>query len=207
MDSFRESERTISDGFELANLPASQLKLAMSQTASAEALVEERRGQKKLAIRQLQILLGKYPSGGHRVPGQIRFAAEDAAGWASIRSIHRRADMIAAERRAAAADKRIREAELALLPQIRPYRQGWDSQRDPAQLDQSGQCHLVDRWWISARRCWPVERSRPTSPSAKRLLNESIANYQRTALIAFTEVENALTAEDLLRRRETALVR
>ena len=206
LDSFRESERTISDGFELANLPASQLKLAMSETASAEALVEERRGQKKLAIRQLQILLGKYPSGNIESPGKFASLPETPPAGLPSDLIHRRADMIAAERRAAAADKRIREAELALLPQISLTGSGGtasETLRNSINPD-----NVI--WSIAGsigQTLLAGGEIKANVSKREAIAKESIANYQRTALTAFTEVENALTAEDLLRRREGALQR
>lgn len=206
LDSFRESERTISDGFELANLPASQLKLAMSETASAEALVEERRGQKKLAIRQLQILLGKYPSGNIESPGKFASLPKTPPAGLPSDLIHRRADMIAAERRAAAADKRIREAELALLPQISLTGRGGtasETLRNSINPD-----NVI--WSIAGsigQTLLAGGEIKANVSKREAIANESIANYQRTALTAFTEVENALTAEDLLRRRENALQR
>lgn len=206
LDSFRESERTISDGFELANLPASQLKLAMSQTASAEALVEERRGQKKLAVRQLQILLGKYPSGSVESPGKFASLPKPPPAGLPSDLVHRRADLIAAERRAAAADKRIREAELALLPQIRLTGTGGtasETLRNSINPD-----NII--WSIAGgvgQTLLAGGEIKANVSKRNAIADEAIANYQRTALIAFTEVENALTAEDLLRRRETALIR
>ena len=206
LDSFRESERTIGDGFELANLPASQLRLAMSQTASAEALVEERRGQKKLAVRQLQILLGKYPSGSIESPGKFASLPKPPPAGLPSDLVHRRADMIAAERRAAAADKRIREAELALLPQIDLTGSGGtasETLRNAINPD-----NVI--WSLAGsvgQTLLAGGEIKATVSKREAIADEAIANYQRTALLAFTEVENALTAEDLLRRREGALIR
>ncbi|MGI9243602.1 MAG: efflux transporter outer membrane subunit [Verrucomicrobiales bacterium] len=206
LDSFRESERTISDGFELANLPASQLRLAMAETASAEALVEERRGQKKLAVRQLQILLGKYPSGSVESPGKFSSMPKPPPAGLPSDLVHRRADMIAAERRAAAADKRIREAELALLPQINLTGTGGtasETLRNSVNPD-----NVI--WSIAGsvgQTLFAGGEIKANVSKREAIAKEAIANFQRTALIAFTEVENALTAEDLLKRREAALQR
>ena len=206
LESYRESERTISDGFELANLPASQLRLAKSQTASAEALVEERRGQKTLAIRQLQILLGEYPSGKYTAPGKFsRLPKAPPTGLPSD-LIHRRADMIAAERRVAAADKRIHEAKLALFPQISLTGSGGtasETLRNSLNPD-----NLI--WSIAGSVSQVVFSGGEVAANVskrKAITEEEIANYQRTALNAFSEVEGALTSEDLLRRREESLLR
>jgi multidrug efflux system outer membrane protein len=206
LKSYKESERTIGDGFELANLPASQLRLAKSQTASAEALVEERRGQKKIAIRQLQILLGKYPSGKLDTPGRFASLPKPPPSGLPSDLLHRRADMIAAERRVAAADKRIREAKLAILPQISLTGSGGtasETLRNVLNPD-----NLV--WSLAgsiAQTLFAGGEIRANVSKRQALAEEAIANYQRTALGAFSEVENALTAEDILRRREAALVR
>lgn len=206
LKSFEESERTIGDGFELANLPASQLRLAKSQTASAEALVEERRGQKKAAVRQLQILLGEYPSGSVEAPGKFAKLPKPPPAGLPSDLIHRRADMIAAERRVAAADKRIREAQLAIFPQINLTGSGGtatESLRNVLNPD-----NIV--WSLAgsvAQTAFAGGEILANVSKRQALADEAIANYQRTALNAFSEVENALTAEDILRRRESALMR
>ena len=204
--SFRESERTISDAFELADQPASQLRLAKSQTASAEALVEERKAQRKLAIRQLQILLGEYPSGEFQSPSKFSALPKPPPAGLPSDLIHRRADMIAAERRVAAADKRIKEAKLAIFPQIKLTGSGGTATETLSNVLNPD--NIV--WSIAgsaAQAVFAGGEIRANVGKRKALSEEAIANYQRTALNAFSEVENALTLEHLLSRRESALAR
>ena len=206
LDSYKESERTISDGFELADLPASQLRLAKSQTASAEALVEEREGQKKLAIRQLQILLGKYPSGNISSPGKFAKLPEPPPAGLPSDLVHRRADMIAAERRFAAADERIREAKLAILPRISLTGSGGTASET---LNNSLNPDNII-WSIAGSASQVLFAGGEILANVdkrKAIVEERLAEYNRTALNAFSEVENALTFETILRRREAALVR
>jgi len=206
LNSYKESERTISDGFELANVPASQLRLAKSQTASAEALVEERKGQKKMVIRQLQVLLGKYPSGSVETPGKFASLPKPPPSGLPSDLLHRRADMIAAERRVASADKRIREAKLAVLPQIKLTGSGGTASETLSNVLNPD--NIV--WSLAgsiAQTAFAGGEITANVSKRKALAEEAIANYQRTALKAFSEVENALTAEDILRRREAALIR
>ena len=206
LDSFKESERTISDGFELANLPASQLKLAMSQTASAEALVEERKGQKKLAIRQLQILLGKYPSGNIDAPGKFAKLPKPPPAGLPSELLRRRADVIAAERRVAAAAARIEEAKRAAWPQIKLTSSGGTATESLTNV-----LNPDNAIWALAggvtQTIMAGGEIRANESKREAIYDETVANYQRVALNAFTEVENALTLEDLLRRREAALTR
>ncbi len=206
LKSFRDSEQTVRDQFELAAQSASQLRLIMSDVASAEALVAERLQQKKSAARQVEILLGRYPKGeldaGPTLPKMPKLAPPGIPSEV----LHRRTDIIAAERRIAAADKRILEAKLALLPRITltgSAGTATDSLSDVLNADSNV-------WNIGANAAQTVFAGgeiRGNVERRKAVAREALANYQTVALQAFTEVEDALTADTMLRRREDALVR
>jgi outer membrane protein TolC len=159
-----------------------------------------------LAIRQLQTLLGKYPSGSIESPGRFASLPKPPPSGLPSNLLHRRADMIAAERRAAAASKRIREAELAILPQIKLTGSGGTATENLRNvLDPD---NVI--WSLAGSIGTTVFAGGEIKANISKreaIAEEEIAMYQRTALTAFSEVENALTAEDLLRRREAALVR
>src|SRR5690606_38913141 len=75
--------------------------------------------EKERAVRQLELLLGRYPSGklvgGARLPG---LSSQPPAGLPS-ELLLRRPDILSAERKLAADGRRTREAKLARFPSLR----------------------------------------------------------------------------------------
>ena len=75
---FRETEEAIRDRFEAGinageAARASQMRLAMADVENAREIVAQRQDTEKRTMRQLELLLGRYPEGsiksGARLPG------------------------------------------------------------------------------------------------------------------------------------------
>ena len=125
-----------------------------------------------------------------------------------LEMLERRPDLIAAERRVAAAFNRVGEAKAARLPRlILNANVAGPRQRDPAA--EAG--FRESRPAASGRSCWrPIYQGGALKTQVEiRTLEqkEAIADYARMALRALGDVENALAAGKTLAEREQLLQR
>jgi NodT family efflux transporter outer membrane factor (OMF) lipoprotein len=156
------------------------------------------------AIRALEILLGRYPSAATVVVPQLpRQPSAVPAGLPST-LLERRPDVIAAERRVAAAFHRVQEAKAARLPTI--------SLTTGLSAISSDLFVLKERdnpvWNLGAALLAPIYKGGALKTQVEIRTAEqkqSIAAYASVALRAFLEVESALAAEFAARDREQIL--
>lgn len=194
-------ERAIDDGGS-----AAQVRLTESEVATGEATLAQRRQERARALRQLELLLGRYPSGklaaGARLP---QVPAMPPAGLPS-ELLLRRPDILAAERRLAAEGRRGDQARLARFPSIRLTGSAGtttDSLRDVLRSDYgiwSLGGSLAQPLFEGGRIAGGIDRARADE-------REAAAALHRIVLGAFGEVEQALAAEGFLRERENAAAR
>jgi multidrug efflux system outer membrane protein len=171
--------------------------------AYRDALREIELGRSQ-AIRALELLLGRYPAAAATTSPQLPgFPGEVPAGLPS-ELLERRPDVVAAERRVAAAFHRIGEAKAARLPKI--------SLTTGVSAITSELFVLKDHsnpvWSVGANLLAPIF----TGGALKRQVEirtaeqkQAIAEYAVVGLRAFGEVESALAAEIAARDREQIL--
>ncbi len=156
------------------------------------------------AIRALEILLGRYPSAvivvSPSLPGQ---PAAVPAGLPS-ELLERRPDVIAAERRVAAAFNRVGEAKAARLPTI--------TLTTGVSTISSDLFVLQDRdnpvWNAGANLLVPIFRGGALKTQVDIRTaeqKEAVAAFASIGLRAFNEVESAMAAEFAAREREQIL--
>ena len=156
------------------------------------------------AIRALELLIGRYPAAAAAVtpslPGQ---PAAVPAGLPS-QLLERRPDVIAAERRVAAAFHRVGEAKAARLPTI--------ALTAGASVISSDLFVLKERdnpiWNLGASLLAPIYRGGALKTQVEIRTAEqklAVAAYASIGLRAFGEVESALAAELAAREREQIL--
>jgi len=202
VDSFARSTRIVRDRFEQGIADALDLRLALSNEENAIALREARLQQLDAATRQLEIIMGNYPAGSYKASSMPEVRGNVPAGIPA-EILARRPDLRAAERQVAAASKREVEARLALLPRIALTAAGGTT-TDALKNILSNDFGV---WTIAANLTQPLfdggrliaEKDRQTA-----IKEEAEANYVSAALEAFREVETALEAEQLLKKRERA---
>ena len=198
VDSRRTSSDRIAARYRRGVASSLDLRLARSNQAEAESAVELRRRQLDGARRQLEILLGRYPTG--RV-GSAELALPDVpapvpTGLPS-ELVTRRPDLQAVERRLEAAGLRVSEARRALYPRISLTASGGttsDSLGDLLDGDFSV-------WSLAGSLLQPVfqgGRLRAAVDFAESSRDRALALYAQGVLRAFAEVESALAAERLL---------
>ena len=157
------------------------------------------------AIRALELLLGRYPSGDVVTTPQLPRFPGEVPGDLPSTLLERRPDVIAAERRVAAAFNRIQEAKAARLPSI--------SLTSGLSVISSDLFELKDHdnpvWSLGAKLLAPIYqggalRTQVEIRTAEQ--KQAIAEFAVVGLRAFGEVESALAAEIAAREREQLLM-
>ncbi len=209
IEAYQDTEKALEERFRTGQAGdqggiGAQLRLARSDIAAAKAALEQRREVQGQAARALEALLGRYPQGerrrGERLPA---LTASPPAGLPS-ELLLRRPDILAAERRFAAQGMRQKEARRAIWPSLKLTGSAGSSTAGIGNLLASD----FGVWSFGAKIFEPILTG-GLIPAELRKRNaeqaEALATLQKTVLKAFGEVENALDAELLLRRREEAL--
>lgn len=180
------------------------LRLARANAASAEAILQQRRIARDAIVRQLEVLLGRYPNAALAVHDSLPALPLQIPAGLPADLIARRPDVVAAERRLAAADARIREARAALYPQFSLTGSAGTSTRELHDLV-SGDFGV---WSIVGNLLQPLfhgGRLRAGVLLAKSQAKLALAQYGQTVLGAYREVESALANSRYLAERERAL--
>jgi NodT family efflux transporter outer membrane factor (OMF) lipoprotein len=206
---FSETESVIRERFERGieevgqNL-ASQLLLAEADVANARDALAAREELAGRSARQLEILAGNYPLGSAGKSVQLPGLPGKVPADLPATLLDRRPDLASAERRIAAADKRLLEAKRSLLPAISLTGSYGSASEDISDL-LSGDFSV---WSIAGNLAQPIlqgGRLRANISKRDSELQLAAAEFEQAALTAFSEVENALAAEKFLTRRVDAL--
>ena len=175
-----------------------------SRTASAEDALYTAQQVRAQTIRAIEVVTSHYPAGRFDVrrsfPGQPR--AVPAGMPAQI--LERRPDLIASERRFAAAFHRVHEARTARLPR---FVLSAGSGLGTAELDGVGTLNALV-WTFAAGVTQPIFFGGELQAAVDLRTAEqkaAAASYVGHALRAFGEVEDALGNDYYLRQREGAL--
>ena len=206
VENYQASEKQVRERYERGLRSPLDLRLARANLATAEDNLESTKIRKDGALRQLEILLGRYPAAAleaatalPQIPGEV------PAGLPS-ELLSRRPDMLSLERRLAGQRARLRQAKVSLLPRISLSSSTGTSTnelRDIVNQDFSV-------WSLAANLLQPIfqgGRLLAGIDLADSNLREALETYAKGALRAFAEVETTLALESFLARREAALSR
>jgi outer membrane protein, multidrug efflux system len=156
------------------------------------------------ALRSLELLVGRYPAAALGVPAQLAPMPAPVPVGMPSELLERRPDVVAAERRVAAAFFRVEEAKAARLPRI--------SLTASVNTISSEVFVLKDRdnpvWSAGAGLVAPLFlggqlQSQVEIRTAEQ--KQAVAEYGRVGARAFGEVENALASGFTLEQREAIL--
>jgi outer membrane protein, multidrug efflux system len=202
--SYRTTAEQVRTRYEQGLRSPLDLRQALASAASAEAQREERKVQFERAVRRLEVLLGRYPSG--KLEGDYRLPSLPGEVPAGVPAeiVSRRPDLAAAERRIAAAGERVKQSKAALYPRISLTASGGTSTRDLEDL----LTRNFSVWSIAANAVQPLfEGGKLRANVELNKVREHTAQLEfvDTALNAFGEVENALVGEKLWNEREARL--
>lgn len=203
-ESFRRNLEVVEERFQRGVTTALDVRLTRASVKSSESTMKLRQRERSEAARALEVLLGRYPANGLVVPERLPTIGRPVPVGLPAELLQRRPDLIAAERRLAAADERFKDAEKNRFPTLRLTASGGTSSAALEDLLKPQQ----NVWRLAAGLVQPLfqgGRLKGERLRADAQLQEQIAIYSRAVLGAFQEVENALTNEALLREQEEAL--
>jgi len=204
LESYRLSAERVRDRFERGLRPSLDLRLALTEVERAKAQVRQWAEQRDRAIRQLEILLGRYPAGEYAIAEDLPEVPDAVPAGLPSELVHRRPDLLALERQLLASGARIREAKAALRPSFQlTSGAGTTSNRlqDLVNTD-------FQSWNLVTGLLQPLYQGGRLKANVR--LNEArtrelAASYEQAVLQAYREVEAALAAESELGERERAL--
>lgn len=173
-------------------------ELAEANLALAEAAVHRSQSAVAELTRALEVLLGRYPA------AELALAAALPQVGAALAEIgvpsallERRPDVVAADRRVAAAFHRVEAAKAARLPQV-TLTGSAGALLDPTERIWSIGANLLAPIFTAGRLAAEVR-------VADAQQHQALADYVAVGLAAFGEVENALAGEHFLAQQEQAL--
>ena len=159
------------------------------------------------AIRALELLVGRYPSAELQARGELTALPGPVPVGMPLSMLERRPDLVAAERRVAAAFNRVGEAKAARLPTLTLNASAAWMTSEIIELKEN---YKNPTKGAGARLIAPVYRGGELVTQVEiRTLEqkEAVAAYAASALKALGDVENALAAGGNLSERESLLQR
>ena len=180
------------------------LRMSMANKSFTQANLNMRKAQYENVLRQLEILIGKYPSATIVISEKLpKISAEVPKGLPS-ELLSRRPDLVSAERKVASADASLSSAKRNLLPRISLTGSSGTSTNELEKLLDGD----YGVWSIAGNILAPLfnrGRLKAGVSLAKSTSEIAYEQYANTVLTAFGEVENSLANERYLSKREAAL--
>lgn len=201
---YQRTQAIVEAKYKQGKVTSREVALARANVASGQVVIRQADGARQQAARALEVMLGRYPSA--TIEGAKDFIAIPPPIPLGLPSelLQRRPDLRAAERAVAARFLSIQTAEAARLPTISLTAGGGRSSAELADL-----LALDTSFWsVGANFMAPIFtggalKAQVDINSAK--FQEAMANYGLAALTAFSEVEQGLANDTLLRERESYL--
>ncbi len=202
------AEDMVSASQELVNLAEKRTKVVALARASLGSFQDTAR-QVRLAheqtLRALELFIGRYPSAELKAREELAALPGPIPAGLPLAMLERRPDMVAAERRVAAAFNRVGEAKAARLPQINLTASIGALQSDILELQEDFENPTGG---LGARLLAPIYQGDQLKTQVEiRTLEqkEAVADYARMALRALGDVENAIASAQNLGEREVML--
>lgn len=195
LEAIRSGQQIVEENFESGIARALDVRLVRANVADSESSLEQRRRSRDAAIRSLETLLGRYPANEMAVAASL--PSIDPAMPVGLPSelLLRRPDVIAAERRLAAAEQRKFEAGKARLPSIDLALTRGTSSSDVSEIFEYMERRIWSQSLNIAQTLFQGGRLKADHERAKALNDQALADYAAVVLTAVREVEDALAAQ------------
>lgn len=177
------------------------LRTARSQVASARAFQAQAQDSLLIASRRLQEIMGRYPDGSLRAEGDLPHLNQLTAAGAPADLLERRPDVLASEHRLRAAGFRIHEARAAMLPRLTLRASAGNSGQGITDIDDS--VNMVSN--LVAGLTMPIFNGGALISESRASVADrraAAAEYVRTSIAAWREVEGTISADQSLEVRE-----
>jgi multidrug efflux system outer membrane protein len=157
------------------------------------------------SLRALELLLGRYPAAELKARPELPPLPGPVPAGLPLQMLERRPDLIAAERRVAAAFNRVGQAKAAELPSIKLTGNVGFIDSDVLQLKQDYSNPAIG---VGGKFAWPIYTgggldAQVALQTAQQ--RQAVAEYARLALRAIGDVETALASGRVLAEREQLL--
>lgn len=199
-----ETQRIVNVKHDNGMASAQDVSLTRSDLASARERLTTVDGSYRDALRALEVLLGRYPSAELDVRDSLPAVPPPPPAGIPSELLERRPDIVAAERRVAAAFNATAQAQAARLPTI-----GLTGNLGGASSSLSD---LLDpanvAWSVGANLLAPIfdgGRRREAVEIATAEQEQALAAYGQAALNAFSELESNLDQGTVISQREVDL--
>ena len=201
---FERTLKIVEAKHEQGQVTSGEVALARANVAKGKAVIRQARGARQQASRALEVILGRYPAA--KIEGAEDLVATPPPIPVGIPSelLERRPDLQAAERAVATRFLSIQTAEAARLPTISLTAGVGTSSSELNNIVGLG----GDFWSVGANFMAPIFTGGALEAQVdinSAEFQEALANYGNIALRAFSEVEQGLDNETLLREREMYL--
>jgi len=210
------ARKTIADQEALVRLAESRVQIgvgnnedvyvARASVAGYEDALRQIELARENAIRALELVMGHYPAALAKIENTLPAQPAPVPSGLPSELLERRPDVVAAERRVAAAFNRVGEAKAARLPAIALTAGASGISSDLVVLKE----HSNPVWSLGANLLAPIYHGGALKTNVEiksAAQKEAIAAYASIGLRAFGEVESALAAEFAARDREQILAR
>ncbi|UCC39709.1 MAG: efflux transporter outer membrane subunit [Candidatus Aminicenantes bacterium] len=204
VENYRTTNEQVFTRYRRGLRPSLDVRFSEANLAAAEAVLLQRQNQLQRIKRQLEILVGRYPAGRISLSDKLPEILDPIPAGLPADLISRRPDLIAAEKRLAAANLRVAESRRALYPRISLTGSAGTSSDELSNL-LNGDYSV---WNLIGNLFQPIfqgGRLRAGINLAKARERETLAIYGQAVLNAYSEVETALAAEKLLEETEKVL--
>lgn len=181
------------------------LYVARASVGTSRDLLRQIELSREQAIRALELLIGRYPAATAAIASRLPGQPEAVPAGLPSELLERRPDVVAAERRVAAAFNRVGEAKAARLPAIALTAGVSGISSDLFVL----QNHDNPVWNLGANLLAPIYKGGALKTQVEIRTTEqkaAVAAYASIGMRAFGEVEGALAAETAAREREQILI-
>ncbi|HEY4370112.1 MAG TPA: efflux transporter outer membrane subunit [Steroidobacteraceae bacterium] len=179
--------------------------VARATAKEVESTLQQIQLSRGQALRALELLIGRYPAAEIAARADLLARPGPVTAGMPLQMLERRPDVIAAERRVAAAFNRVGEAKAARLPQLTLNASFGAFESEILQLREDFENPTGG---IGARLLAPIYQGGALTAKVEiRTLQqkEAVADYARVALRAIGEVENAVAANTTLAARASLL--
>ncbi|MEL6687240.1 MAG: efflux transporter outer membrane subunit [Pseudomonadota bacterium] len=191
--------------FESGLTGSSDVRLARSAIANAQAVEQSRLQQRDATLRSVQIIVRDYPDANIALPDDLPALPAFTGAGTPERMLANRPDIIAAEKRIKQAGLDVDLARKALYPRLTLSGSAGDQA-----LNSLGDILDLKSLAFSLTESITAPifqggRLKSQVEAQRAQLAVQVENYVETVLTAYQEVENALDAEERLAAREAAL--
>ncbi|HVS16033.1 MAG TPA: efflux transporter outer membrane subunit [Thermoanaerobaculia bacterium] len=203
LDSRRRTLERVQARYERGLSPPLEVRLARTQLELVAAAVAARRQQLDAALRQLEVLLGRYPRADVERADSLPAPGPPVPPGLPSELLARRPDLAAAEQRVVAALADLGAARASLLPQLSLTGSTGTASAELQDLLDAD----LSVWSLAANLLQPLfqgGRLRAGVDLAAAGRDQATAAWAQAALRAFSEVETGLAAERFLDQRLAA---